>query len=232
MDSLPSAPIISSLCCPSTGGNCPLLEELVMLRNEVNELRHQVQTDALTNLYNFRFFSSILPLEMERTRRSAQSMSLIVLDIDHFKQFNDRWGHDLGNQALIHVANLINLTIRKLDLACRFGGEEFAILLPNTYLHQALNVAERLRQAIAANPFEAGLNSIQLTASLGVDEFKPTDSDNPQEYIGRVDAWLYQAKSAGRNVVKGPLAAFADVITYVTADEKEALLHTTDATQG
>lgn len=202
-----------------------------MLRNEVNELRHQVQTDALTNLYNFRFFSSILPLEMERARRSAQSMSLIVLDIDNFKKFNDRWGHDVGNEALIHVANLIDLTIRKLDLACRFGGEEFAIILPNTFLHQAINVAERLRNAIASNPFEVGLNTIPLTASLGVDEFKSIDSDSPQEYIGRVDAWLYQAKSAGRNIVKGPLVTFTDIKTYVTADEKEALFYMNDVTQ-
>jgi diguanylate cyclase (GGDEF)-like protein len=204
------------------------MEELLILRNEVNDLRHQVQTDALTSLYNFRFFSNVLPLEMERARRSSQPLSLIILDIDNFKQFNDHWGHELGNQALVHVSQLIALTIRKLDFACRFGGEEFAVILPNTDLHQAINVAERLRFAIAASPLEAGGNSISLTASVGVDEFRSTDTDNPQGFIERVDAWLYQAKNAGRNLVKGPVVVPADTSTHVTADEKEALFSVID----
>lgn len=199
------------------------MDELLNLRSEVNDLRHQVQTDALTGLYNFRFFSNILPLEMERTRRAAQPLSLIILDIDNFKQFNDRWGHELGNQALVHVSQLIAQTIRKLDFACRFGGEEFAIVLPNTDLYQAINVAERLRFAIDSSPLETGNDLIPLTASVGVDEFKSTHTDNPQGFIERVDAWLYQAKKLGRNLVKGPVVSPVDTNTNVTADEKEAL---------
>lgn len=199
------------------------MEELLNLRREINDLRYQAQTDALTGLYNYRFFSNILPLEMERARRASQPLSLIILDIDYFKKFNDRWGHELGNQALVHVAQLISITIRKLDFACRFGGEEFAIVLPNTDLYKAINVAERLRSTIVSSPLEIGDDAISLTASLGVDEFNASHLDNFQQFVGRVDAWLYQAKHAGRNVVKGPAAVPVDINTNVTVDEKTAL---------
>ncbi len=223
MDSLPTTADSPSLNCPSTGDICHFMEELLSLRNEVNELRYQVQTDALTGLYNYRFLSNILPLEMERARRATQPLSLIILDLDHFKQFNDCWGHELGNQALVHVSQLIAATIRKLDFACRFGGEEFAIVLPNTDLYRAINVAERLRFAIANAPLKTEKESIPLTTSLGVDEFKPAHSDTPQGFIERVDSWLYQAKKAGRNQVNGPVVFPVDINTNVTTDEKEAL---------
>jgi PleD family two-component response regulator len=98
--------------CPLSDTPCQFLQELQHLRQEVDLLKEQVRTDALTGLYNFRFFSDTLPLEMERARRSFQPLSLIILDIDHFKGFNDRWGHELGNRALSHIARLIGLTIR------------------------------------------------------------------------------------------------------------------------
>ncbi len=223
MDSLPESSTETLPCCASAE-HCALFDEVLRLRKEVEELRHQVQTDALTNLYNFRFFSNVLPLEMERTRRSSQSLALIILDIDYFKQFNDRWGHELGNQALIHVSRLMMDAIRKLDFACRFGGEEFAIVLPATDLTQALSVAERLRETIETNPMEVGANPIFLTASLGVDVFTPGDTESPQAFIERVDAWLYLAKNEGRNRVKGPVPTpLVNTRSQVTADEKNAL---------
>ena len=214
-----------NLSCPATGQQCRLKNELLSLRNEVDELRHQVQTDALTGLYNFRFFSNILPLEMERSRRSSVPLSLIILDIDHFKQFNDTWGHELGNQALQHVSQLIKVAIRKLDFACRFGGEEFAVILPGTEIHQALNVAERLRFLIANSELKINRKNVQMTASLGVDEFKSTDNYTFQEFIERVDSRLYQAKAAGRNLVKGPIDIPLVTDTNVTTDEKDALFN-------
>lgn len=223
MDSpVPSAGL-AELACPFGDSQCQFKEELQRLHQEVNLLKEQVRTDALTGLYNFRFFSDALPLEMERARRSFQSLSLIILDIDHFKGFNDRWGHELGNKALSHISKLISLAIRKLDLACRFGGEEFVILLPNTELRQALNVAERLRETIAATPLVNGQEEILMTASLGVDEFRGSHSDSPEGFVERVDVWLYQAKHAGRNCVKGPIVEPAEVGTTVTNEEKEAL---------
>lgn len=210
--------------CQSNAESCLFRGELRRLQEEVNLLKEQVRTDALTGLYNFRFFSDTLPLEMERARRSFQPLSLIILDIDHFKQFNDRWGHELGNHALVHVSQLIAQTIRKLDYACRFGGEEFVIILPNTDLRQAVNVAERLREALAFTPLpNEGAESIPITASLGVDEFRAHHSDTHQGFIERTDAWLYHAKHGGRNKVAHPPLAGTTPSTTVSVEEKDAL---------
>ncbi len=209
--------------CPLGDSPCQFLHELQSLRGEIDLLKEQVRTDALTGLYNFRFFSDTLPLEMERSRRSFQALSLIVLDIDHFKKFNDTWGHEVGNQVLVLVARQITLAIRKLDYACRFGGEEFVVLLPNTDLRQAKNVAERLREAIESTPLIYEGQSLSVTASLGVDEFRSHHSDTHEGFIERVDAWLYQAKRDGRNCVRYPVIESPVVTTTVTADEKDAL---------
>lgn len=214
-------PAVAPMHCPVGESNCPYLGELQQLRKEVDCLAEQVRTDALTGLFNFRYLNEILPIEMERTRRSGMSMSLILLDIDRFKQFNDRWGHELGNQALVHVARLINLTLRKLDLPCRFGGEEFVLILPNTDLTQAVGVAERLRELIASTPLQSDEQSISLTASLGVDEFKLQHSDTPEKLLRRVDAWLYLAKDGGRNRVAYP--ELTSGVAAVTPAEKDAL---------
>lgn len=223
MDSPVSPSDFASQSCPLSDIPCQFLQELQTLRQEVDLLKEQVRTDALTGLYNFRFFSDALPLEMERARRSFQPLSLIILDIDHFKGFNDRWGHELGNRALSHIAKLIGLTIRKLDFACRFGGEEFVILLPNTDLRQTINVAQRLREIIATTPLVNDGDAITITASLGVDEFRGNHSDSPEGFVERVDAWLYRAKHAGRNCVQGPVIETSDVSTTVTPEEKDAL---------
>jgi diguanylate cyclase (GGDEF)-like protein len=223
MDSPVSPSDFASQSCPLSDIPCQFLQELQTLRQEIDLLKEQVRTDALTGLYNFRFFSDALPLEMERARRSFQPLSLIILDIDHFKGFNDRWGHELGNRALTHIAKLIALTIRKLDFACRFGGEEFVILLPNTDLRQTMSVAERLREIIAITPLVDEEDIITITASLGVDEFRGNHSDTPEGFVERVDAWLYRAKHAGRNCVQGPVIEISEVSTTVTPEEKDAL---------
>jgi diguanylate cyclase (GGDEF)-like protein len=205
--------------CGAIGAACQYADELADLREQVMELSQQVFSDALTGLYNYRYFNQTLPLEIERTYRSGQPMALILLDIDHFKQFNDQWGHELGNQALTHVAQLINITVRKLDMACRFGGEEFVVILPNTDLAQAVSVAERLRTMIATTPLEA--MAIPLTVSLGVDEYRTQLVESPEGFLRRVDNWLYQAKKAGRNRVAAP-----DLDAYqvaISAAEKDAL---------
>lgn len=207
--------------CPVGESQCQYLTELEHLRQLVSDLEKQVHTDALTSLHNFRFFNEMLPLEMERTRRFGQSMALMLVDIDHFKRFNDQWGHELGNQALVHVAQLINLTVRKLDMACRFGGEEFVIILPSTDLAQAVGVAQRLREIIEATPVENGIHPIAITASIGVDEFKLQHTDTPEALLKRVDTWLYSAKNTGRNRVAHP--DFHTDTLSVSSAEKEAL---------
>lgn len=214
----------ANLTCPHGESICAYKDEIFALRREVARLTEQSTTDALTNLYNFRFFNEALITEMERTRRSAQPMALILLDIDHFKAFNDKWGHELGNKALIHISRLINLTVRKLDMACRFGGEEFIIILPNTDLQQAIQVAERLREALAKTPYETDLNEqITITASLGLDVFAMHNRDTAESFLQRADAWLYQAKNKGRNCVAHPEINNDRDAVAVTTEEKDAL---------
>lgn len=224
METPPDGKNTQHLLCKRGDDTCQFLSEIVELRNEVNSLTELVRTDALTGLYNFRFFNETITLEMERTRRGTQPLSMILLDIDHFKKFNDQWGHELGNHALVHIANLIKVTVRKLDFPCRFGGEEFVILLPNTDLRQAANVAERLREIIATTPIEAtGQAPITITASLGVDQFASTNSETSEVFIRRVDSWLYKSKHNGRNQVTYPELTTGLRAESVTQEEKNAL---------
>lgn len=214
------------LYCPLGDNACHFLGEIVELRKAVDSLTEMVRTDALTSLFNFRFFTETIALEMERTRRGTQPLSMILLDIDHFKKFNDQWGHELGNHALVHIANLIKLAVRKLDFPCRFGGEEFVILLPNTDLRQAVNVADRLCEMIATTPLQLeGHDPIAITASLGVDQFASSNSESSEAFIHRVDAWLYKAKHNGRNQVAHPELVAVLHNESVTVEEKDALFN-------
>lgn len=213
-----------NLICLAEDNNCKFINELHYLRGEVSLLKNLVRTYALTGLYNFRFFNETIALEVERARRGAQPLAMILLDIDHFKKFNDEWGHELGNQALIHVSNLIKIAVRKLDYGCRFGGEEFIILLPNTDLCQAVPVAERLREMIATMPLTLnGESSTYLTASFGIDQFSVCMSDSGEQFVQKVDAWLYHAKHNGRNRVSHPDLLEKLQIEAVTLEEKDAL---------
>jgi len=217
------------LHCPSGDNSCHFLGEIVELRKTVDSLTEMVRTDALTGLFNFRFFTETLALEMERTRRGTQPLSMILLDIDHFKKFNDQWGHELGNHALVHIANLMKLAVRKLDFPCRFGGEEFVILLPNTDLRQAVNVADRLREMIATTPLEViDQDAIPITASLGVDQFASSNTETSEAFMKRVDSWLYKAKYNGRNQVTYPDLNVVARIESVTQEEKNALFSAVD----
>ncbi len=226
METVPDEKHTPDLYCPRGDSTCHFLGEIVELRKAVDSLTEMVRTDALTGLFNFRFFTETIALEMERTRRGTQPLSMILLDIDHFKKFNDQWGHELGNHALVHIANLIKLAVRKLDFPCRFGGEEFVILLPNTDLRQAVNVADRLCEMIATTPLKLeGDESIAITASLGVDQFASSNSESSEAFIHRVDAWLYKAKHSGRNQVAHPELVTALHNESVSVEEKYALFN-------
>lgn len=222
-DSVPLEPF-SGVC--ASGVSCLYQDLIEKLKLEVETLKEQAHTDALTGLYNYRFFADVLPREMERAQRSLQPMSLIIIDIDYFKKLNDQWGHEIGNKALIHIAKLIHQTIRKLDFACRFGGEEFAVILPNTDLRQSIYVANRIREVIAITEMQVDSQSINITASLGVDEYRAHHTDTTDGFVERVDAWLYQAKHSGRNKVMHPDLQFEAIVeTNVTVDEKDALFN-------
>jgi diguanylate cyclase (GGDEF)-like protein/PAS domain S-box-containing protein len=155
-------------------------------------------TDPLTNIHNRRHFFEVAHREMERARRYQSPLSLIMIDIDRFKEVNDTHGHLIGDMVLRQIADRLKTQLREIDLLCRYGGEEFVILLPDTALEAAYQVAERLRQAIVEKPIQADGYLVQVTTSLGVafmgDECKQID-----DLIRYADQALYQAKSAGRN---------------------------------
>lgn len=159
--------------------------------------------DGLTGLYNHREFHRLLQAELERSQRYKHPLSLLMLDIDHFKRVNDTYGHQSGDQVLHILADQLRNGIRKVDYAARYGGEEFIIVLPEMIAPDALLVAERLRQSIAAQPItiaQGQVIAITITITIGVAAF-PDDADSKDKLIAAADKALYAAKAAGRNRV-------------------------------
>ncbi|HEY9069435.1 MAG TPA: diguanylate cyclase [Candidatus Ozemobacteraceae bacterium] len=160
-------------------------------------------TDPLTGLYNHRYFQETLLTEFLRSRRYDKPLSLMIIDIDHFKKFNDTWGHLTGDKVLIHVGQVFERSVRsKIDTVARYGGEEFAILLPETPLKGAKLFAERVRAAVEASPVKADGKTLPVTISIGVACTLVTDCAKTSDLIAAADAALYAAKDAGRNQVK------------------------------
>ncbi len=159
--------------------------------------------DELTGLANRRLFRQQLVIEVDRARRFGKHLSLVAIDIDHFKQLNDRQGHPTGDAALRDVSALLAASVRKVDTVARVGGEEFMILLPRADLGEAAQVADKLRLAIAAADMPGGREQPggRLTVSLGVAQLLDTDSTDGQALVARSDQALYAAKHGGRNRV-------------------------------
>ncbi len=152
-------------------------------------------TDGLTELYNHRHFHERIDQEIARGSRFGTVFSLIMVDLDHFKTYNDNYGHLAGDEVLRKVGRCIESSIRSVDLAFRYGGEEFTVVLPATRLNDAYKAAERIRKTIEA---KASTGATPVTASLGISNW-PMDGMTKEAVIGRADAALYQAKQAGRN---------------------------------
>jgi diguanylate cyclase (GGDEF)-like protein len=160
--------------------------------------------DGLTGIGNRRRFDEALEREWRRAKRHQQSLSLILLDVDYFKKFNDLYGHQWGDECLREVAHTMRQTLhRPSDTVARFGGEEFAAILPETDRDGAVLVAERMREAIIALdiPHAASAVATHVTASLGIAAFVPDDGMTPAELVRLADEKLYDAKRAGRNRV-------------------------------
>jgi len=158
-------------------------------------------TDPLTQLFNRRFLTEALDRELTRSTRTNTPLALIMLDIDHFKKVNDTYGHQRGDLVLKRVANVLHAGLREYDIAARFGGEEFAIILPGTTLDQASEAAERIRQGCADISFTDELASLSLTVSLGVAAFPHSSIRHIDDLIREADYALYRAKRSGRNRV-------------------------------
>ncbi|MCP3979249.1 MAG: GGDEF domain-containing protein [bacterium] len=165
--------------------------------------RDSAFVDDLTGLRNFRFLSEFLGQELSRADHFNQPLSLIMIDVDDFKPYNDIMGHQAGNEALVVIARLLTGSLRKMDVAARFGGEEFTIILPGTGKADARTVAERIRHAIEQQPFpgEGHDGERTLTASLGIATY-PADARDASELVRHADRAMYAAKSYGKNRVE------------------------------
>jgi diguanylate cyclase (GGDEF)-like protein len=160
-------------------------------------------TDSLTGLHNRRHFFDQAGREFDRARRYRHFLSAIMLDIDHFKSFNDAHGHAAGDRVLRAVALLCRKSLREIDILGRYGGEEFAALLPETPLPAAWNAAERLRRGVAELAVETEHGNLSVTVSVGLAAMTDDCPDLPA-LLARADAALYAAKAAGRNRVEPP----------------------------
>ncbi len=191
------------------------LDRSLEISGQFEELRHEAEhlhtlsvTDGLTRAHNHRFFKERLREEFRRSQRYDAPLSLMLLDVDHFKDVNDRYGHVVGDEVLCDVADAIRASIRDTDLLARYGGEEFAVLLPNTRLGGALTVAERVWRgiwAVAAGP----ARELRITASIGLSAFPGRSVVSPEQLLCTADEALYRAKHEGRNrICLYPQASF------------------------
>lgn len=184
-----------------------LLRTAAQLREVSQELDRLARTDVLTGVANRRSLFDLMGVEFRRSRRYGRELSVLMIDLDHFKQVNDRWGHPLGDDVLREMAYLILRDIRESDILGRYGGEEFAVILPEAGAEQAIIVGEKLRRAVEVHEFrlaaEPALNQppVHLTISIGVASTPVEENQDEVELLSRADQALYEAKRTGRNRV-------------------------------
>jgi diguanylate cyclase (GGDEF)-like protein len=166
------------------------------------QLEDQSTTDELTGVHNYRYFSERIREEQRRARRYDQPLSLIMVDIDWFKNCNDTYGHQAGNLVLKGIAQVIRTIVRDTDVVCRYGGEEFIVVLPQTVASDAHEIGERIRQEVERSDFadEGLLPSLRVTVSLGISTY-PDNGGTADNLVEMVDRALYRAKGSGKNVV-------------------------------
>jgi len=178
------------------------VNEVTSLRHNIEEIRHESFTDELTSLANRKAFDSALREAAMETMENGDELCLLFTDIDHFKKFNDTWGHQTGDNVLRLVAKSLSKNVKGRDTAARYGGEEFVIILPNTALPDAIKLANQIRQTVQAKELQKRSTGEMLgtiTISVGVSLFRPGETLN--EFVHRADACLYAAKNNGRNCV-------------------------------
>ncbi len=176
-----------------------LEKESAALRARVHKERRAAMEDALTGIGNRLAYEERMRIEFARWKRYGKPLSLLVWDVDHFKQINDKYGHQAGDKALKSIAKIFSAKVRESDFFARYGGEEFVLIMPSASQEHAVEVAEQLRRAVARTAFHFQGKPVTITASCGVASFAP--GDTPESVFGRADKALYQAKQQGRNRV-------------------------------
>lgn len=166
------------------------------------ELQEKNTLDELTGLYNRRFYDQKILAEFRRSRRNLTPLSLVVIDIDHFKQVNDNYGHLAGDECLVAVSSCIKRCLRRsADISCRYGGEEFCLILPETDSHGAISLAEELRESVEVCQISYNNITFKLTISCGISTYLQQKHVKPEHLFALADKALYKAKDNGRNQV-------------------------------
>ncbi len=180
---------------------CSFLIKYLLKSRDFDYTYKLATTDGLTDLYNHRYFQELMAKKLEECKKTNTKFSLVMTDIDFFKKFNDKYGHQAGDAVLKHVASLLKTNVKIDDFVCRYGGEEMTIILDRADKGNAINVAKRLCSIISAQEFELSPElKVKITISLGVSTF-PDDGNNTEDLVDYADKYLYKAKSNGRNQV-------------------------------
>ncbi|BCR06591.1 diguanylate cyclase response regulator [Desulfuromonas versatilis] len=174
-------------------------KRLDALRSDKRSLAQMALTDGLTGLYNRAYFDAGIDSEIARSRRSGQPFSLLLIDLDHFKSVNDTYGHPVGDQVLQSVAKVLKDSSRESDLVCRYGGEEFAVILPGTPLAMSYRVAERIRRRVAELCPDTISEGLSVSVSIGVSGCDASRDLNSRQLLEEADCALYTSKRNGRN---------------------------------
>ncbi len=227
---LSSGRVIRCQCAVLPGGGRMLTySDVTDIVRHAEELERLATTDGMTGIYNRRHFMTLADHELNRSRRYGRPLSFLMIDIDFFKSINDRFGHEVGDHMIVHLTTLACASKRDLDVLARIGGEEFALLLPETDMAQAQLVAERLRRDVAENPLIANSDRISTTISIGVAACSDA-TIGIADLMRAADQALYEAKGGGRNRVvcgtstgsvrtRDPVAS----LVAVARDERPAL---------
>ena len=197
----------SCTVCPLREGDGPQVTHICITVQDVTEvaayekmLVEMNHRDSLTGTYNRRFFTSRLKEEFERHRRYKRPMSMLMIDIDHFKSVNDTYGHPCGDFVLKSVCGTVQSALRRVDILARFGGEEFCCILPETTYENSMMIAERIRSQVEESSYEYEGKTIRVTVSVGVPK-PPGPEDSHEKLLKNADDALYKAKEIGRNIV-------------------------------
>ncbi len=180
-----------------------IIRDITKMKDYIKQIEEMAITDGMTGLTNFRQFTKLLEMEHARALRYRTKYAIVFCDIDHFKKYNDQNGHPAGDALLKQYAQILRSCVRTTDFPCRYGGEEFVVLLPQTDSNEAAAIAERIRSAVRETKFEHGEKQPLgfVSISIGVSAF-PRDGADPKQVLKAADNMLYECKEGGRNCVK------------------------------